>query len=179
MCQARYVCNCGYGSNLPLRFKAFFSVLYLQPILNVVKDLLHAICTCIHPDMSAQCSVYQNTTIVPLCPKMAGMLEERTLCLVRFVDAMKGSLKCKLALQQRLQCEFRHKHVAPFALKTLGLACMLQSNMKVMQKGEKQQSRAAVARPKLRRHGNTAKGRSARVVSNVDCRVASDTPLQG
>lgn len=28
------------------------------------------------------------------------------------------------------------------------------------------------------RHGNTAKGRFARVVSNVDCGVASNTPLQ-
>ena len=52
---------------------------------------------------------------------------------------------------------------------------MIQSNLKLMPQRERQQSRAGVARPKLRRHGNTAKGRSARVRSNVDCRFIGHT----
>ena len=117
--------------------------------------------------------------IAPLCPEMAGILEERTLCFVRLVNAMKGSLKCKLALQQKQQCYSKHKHVAQLAVNIPVLACMLPSNLRLMREGNRKQYRAEVARSKLRRHGNTAKGRSVRVVRIVGCRVASDTPLQG
>ena len=41
-------------STLPFRFKALFSVLYLQFMLDDVKDLLLAICTSVHPNMSTQ-----------------------------------------------------------------------------------------------------------------------------
>ena len=84
---------------IPLRFKALFSVLYLQSMLNDVKDLLLLTCICVHPDMSAQRLLCQHRDVSPLCPEMTGMLEERTLCLVRLINAMKGSLKYKLALQ--------------------------------------------------------------------------------
>ena len=68
--------------------------------------------------------------------------------------------------------------MAQIAIKVLVLTCMLPSNMTMVHKGDRQQYRAEVARSKLRRHGNTAKGRFARVTSSVDCGLVSDAPLQ-
>ena len=48
------------------------------------------------------------------------------------------------------------------------VTCMLLNNLAVSQKEDKKEYRAEVARSRHRRHGNTAKGRSARVVSNFD-----------
>lgn len=68
--------------------------------------------------------------------------------------------------------------MAQIAMPVPVLTCMLPSNMTMVHKGDRQQYRAEVARSKLRRHCNTAKGRFARVVSSVDCELVSDTPLQ-